>query len=189
MKNVGEKSFRKYSRLLLLGLFLATVFFVYQATRIGLDYDFEKFYPTSDPETEFFLEYRQKFQSDNDFLLVGIEKKDGVFDESFLRKVDQFTMELKRLDFVDSVASITNQKEFFIKTKTTQRPLINFEDVDLERDSINIYGKPELINSFVAEDAKSICLFIKHEDFLSKKKSDKLIKNDRAEVLHRQNDD
>ena len=104
MKNVGEKSFRKYSRLLLLGLFVATVFFVYQATRIGLDYDFEKFYPTSDPETEFFLEYRQKFQSDNDFLLVGIEKKDGVFDESFLRKVDQFTMELKRLDFVNSVA-------------------------------------------------------------------------------------
>lgn len=175
MKNVGEKTFRKYARLILIGLLCATLFFIYQASKIGFDYDFEKFYPTSDTETEFFFDFRDKFQSDNDFLLISIERKEGVFDLNFLKKVDKFVNDIKQINHVDSVASITNQSEFFIRAKVTKRPLINFEDVDLERDSANIFTKPELINSFVANDGKSICLFIKHEDFLPKIKSDKLI--------------
>jgi predicted RND superfamily exporter protein len=175
LKNVGEKAFRKYSKLVLGGLLALTLFFVYQATRVGLDYDFEKFYPTSDPETEFFLEYRQKFQSDNDFLLLAIQRDKGVFDKDFLIKIDKFTKELKEIDYVDSVASITNMQELFIRAKVSSRPLIDFDSLDLKRDSINIFSKPELVNSFVSEDGKSICLFVKHEDFLSKEKSDNLI--------------
>ena len=177
MKNIGEKAFRKYSKLVLGGLLVLTLFFVYQASRVELDYDFEKFYPTSDPETEFFLEYRQKFQSDNDFLLLAIQRDKGVFDKDFLNKIDKFTEELKEIDNVDSVASITNMQELFIRAKVSSRPLIDFESLDLKRDSINIFSKPELVNSFISEDGKSICLFVKHEDFLSKKKSDKLIDN------------
>ena len=177
MKNIGEKAFRKYSKLVLGGLLVLTLFFVYQASRVELDYDFEKFYPTSDPETEFFLEYRQKFQSDNDFLLLAIQRDKGVFDKDFLKKIDKFTEELKEIDNVDSVASITNMQELFIRAKVSSRPLIDFESLDLKRDSINIFSKPELVNSFISEDGKSICLFVKHEDFLSKKKSDKLIDN------------
>ena len=178
MKNIGEKAFRKYSKLVLGGLLVLTLFFVYQASRVELDYDFEKFYPTSDPETEFFLEYRQKFQSDNDFLLLAIQRDKGVFDKDFLNKIDKFTEELKEIDNVDSVASITNMQELFIRAKVSSRPLIDFESLDLKRDSINIFSKPELIS----EDGKSICLFVKHVDFLSKEKSDKLIDNLKAKA-------
>jgi predicted RND superfamily exporter protein len=149
-----------------------------------LDYDFEKFYPTSDPETEFFLEYRQKFQSDNDFLLLAIQRDKGVFDKDFLIKIDKFTEELKEIDNVDSVASITNIQELFIRAKVSSRPLIDFDSLDLKRDSINIFSKPELVNSFISEDGKSICLFVKHEDFLSKEKSDILIDNLNAKADH-----
>ena len=158
-----------------MGILLATMFFIYQASKIGFDYDFEKFYPTSDSETEFFFEFRDKFQSDNDFLLISIENKSGVFDLKFLKKVDKFVDDLAKIKHIDSIGSITKQKEFFIRAKISTRPLIDFVDVDLARDSARIYSKPELINSFIAQDAKSICLFIKHEDFLSKDKSDKLI--------------
>ena len=182
MKNIGEKAFRKYSKLVLGGLLVLTLFFVYQASRVELDYDFEKFYPTSDPETEFFLEYRQKFQSDNDFLLLAIQRDKGVFDKDFLNKIDKFTEELKEIDNVDSVASITNMQELFIRAKVSSRPLIDFESLDLKRDSINIFSKPELVNSFISEDGKSICLFVKHVDFLSKEKSDKLIDNLKAKA-------
>ena len=78
MIKVGEKKFRKYARLTLTGLLLATFFFIFQASKVGFDYDFEKFYPTSDSETEFFFEFRDKFQSDNDFLLISIENKSAV---------------------------------------------------------------------------------------------------------------
>lgn len=143
---------------------------------IGLDYDFEKFYPTDDPDTEFFLDYRQKFESDNDFLLISIERKAGAFDLDFLTDVDAFAGDLEKTKYVKSVVSITRQKEYFIYSAgTSERPYINFEDVDLVRDSANIMSKKELRNTLVAEDGNSVCLFIRHKDFLSKKGSDVLL--------------
>ena len=158
MRKIGGNSFRKYARLTLIGLLLATLFFIYQASKVGFDYDFEKFYPTSDSETEFFFEFRDKFQSDNDFLLISVENKSGVFDLKFLKKVDRFTKELSKLKYIDSVSSITNQREYFISLSTTHKQLIDFENVNLKRDSIRIYSKPELIESFIAKDGKSMRL-------------------------------
>jgi predicted RND superfamily exporter protein len=181
LKKIDDKWFRKYARLTLIGLLLATVFFIYQASKVGFDYDFEKFYPTSDSETEFFFEFRDKFQSDNDFLLISIENKTGVFDLKFLKKVDRFTQEISKLKYIDSVSSITNQKEYFIGLVTTNKQLIDFKNVDLKRDSIRIYSKPELINSFIAKDGKSVCIFVKHQDFLARKYSGGLL--DKMEAM------
>ena len=181
MRKIGGNSFRKYARLTLIGLLLATLFFIYQASKVGFDYDFEKFYPTSDSETEFFFEFRDKFQSDNDFLLISVENKSGVFDLKFLKKVDRFTKELSKLKYIDSVSSITNQREYFISLSTTHKQLIDFENVNLKRDSIRIYSKPELIESFIAKDGKSICIFVKHQDFLARKYSGGLL--DKIEAL------
>jgi predicted RND superfamily exporter protein len=175
LRKVGEKSFRKYTRIVLIGLFLSTIFFVYKAMSVDVDYDFEKFYPTSDPETEFFMNYRTKFRSDNDFLLISIERSNGVFDIDFLKKVNEFTEELKEQKYVDSVVSLTNQKEYSIRTITTSRDYIDFENVDLKRDSAGIFKNTELVNTFIAEDASSVCVFLQHEEFLSKDKSDELI--------------
>jgi predicted RND superfamily exporter protein len=181
LKKNDAKKFRKYARLTLIGLLLATLFFIYQASKVGFDYDFEKFYPTSDSETEYFFEFRDKFQSDNDFLLISIENKSGVFDLKFLKKVDRFTQEISKLKYIDSVSSITNQKEYFIGFVTTNKQLIDFKTVDLKRDSSRIYLKPELIGSFIAKDGKSICVFVKHQDFLAKKNSDGLL--DKIEAI------
>ena len=41
--------------------------------------------------------------------------------------------------------------------------------------SLRIFKNVELVNSLIAEDSKSICLFVRHEDLISKKKSDELI--------------
>ena len=176
LKKVGEKFFKRYSLTAVLVLLVSLVFFLYQAINVGVDYDFEKFYPTEDPETSFFIEFREKFESDNDFLLISIENKGGIFDIDFLKKVDKFTAQVRKIKNVQTVMSITDQKEVFIRPiATSERPYINYDDVDLKRDSINIYENEELVNSLVAKDGKSLCLFLRHEDFLSKKKSDVLI--------------
>lgn len=178
MKKVGEKVFRRYSVIAVCALLVSLVFFIWYAVNIKFDYDFEKFYPTDDPETEFFLDYRQKFESDNDFLLVAIENESGIYKLDFLKKVDALTRDLQKAKYVKNVLSITEQNEYFIysgMSKAAERPYINFEDVDLKRDSANISSKEELVNNLVAEDGKSLCLFIRHKDFLSKKGSDVLI--------------
>lgn len=180
LKKVGEKWFKKYSVIAVCALFVSLLFFIYFAVKIEFDYDFEKFYPTDDPETEFFLDYREKFESDNDFLLIAIENEGGIYDLDFLKKVDRLTKDLKKAKYVKSVISITEQQEYFVYTgmsKPKERPYINFEDVDLKRDSANISTKAEIVNNLVAKDGKSLCLFIRHKDFLSKKGSDVLITN------------
>ena len=44
-----------------------TAFLGYRVTSVRLDYDFEKFFPLNDEETNFFMDFRDKFKSENDF--------------------------------------------------------------------------------------------------------------------------
>lgn len=176
---VGESNFKKYVWVSLICFLGISVFFGYQITNLKFDYDFEKFFPINDSETDFFFDYRGKFESDNDFLLIAIENDNGAFEESFLKNVDGFTKKLKKEKFVQFVSSITEMEEqfFHMGGGNSKKKYIDFSDYDRERDSIRIFGKEEIINSLVAEDGKSVCLFIRHDDFLSKDKSDILIDN------------
>ena len=73
IQKVGEKKFRLIIKIASVALILLSVLFAYGVGMLKLDYDFEKFFPIGDKETDFFLEHRAKFESDNDFLLISIE--------------------------------------------------------------------------------------------------------------------
>lgn len=176
---VGESNFKKYVWISLSCFLAVTILLGVQSTNLIFDYDFEKFFPVDDSETDFFFDYRDKFESDNDFLLVAIENDNGVFEKSFMEKVDRVAKKLEKEDYIQFVSSITFLEEQFFHQggSRTQKKYIDFNDYDRERDSIRIYQKDELINALVANDGKSVCLFLRHDDFLSKRKSDELINN------------
>ena len=67
---------------------VATLWMGWRVAQIGFDYDFESFFPRDDPETEFYLDFRSQFESDNDFLIVGIEHEQSIYDPTFLADVD-----------------------------------------------------------------------------------------------------
>ncbi len=186
---VGESNFKKYVWISLTSFLAVTIFFAVQSFNLIFDYDFEKFFPIDDSETDFFFDYRDKFESDNDFLLVAIENNNGVFEKRFLKEVDRVTKKLEKEKYIQFVTSITTMEEqfFHMGGGSTSKKYINFNDFNREQDSIRVFQKEELINSLVAKDGKSVCLFIRHDDFLSKKKSDELINNihnlvDKADV-------
>ena len=114
MIKVGEKSFKKYIWVVLPLFFALTAFFAYNLSNIRLDYDFEKFFPMSDEETEYFFDYRKKFTSDNDFVLVAVPNDKGIFDKDFLRRIDIFTRAADSLPYVEIATSITSQEEVFL---------------------------------------------------------------------------
>jgi len=184
---VGERRFRKLIPFVSLFLLAATVFLAFQLKNLRFDYNFEKFYPKDDPDTGYFLELREKFTSDNDFLLLAIPAENGVFDKTFLKRLDSLTKVIEEDSMVTFVMSVTNQEEFFILQggATASKPYIDFDDYDRERDSIRIYEKQELVNTLVSKKGKTAGLYVKHEEFLSKKKSDRLIEsiNKKAEEL------
>jgi predicted RND superfamily exporter protein len=174
---VGEKSFKKYIWVVLPVFFALSAFFVYNLSNIRFDYDFEKFFPMSDEETEYFFDYREKFASDNDFVLVAVPNEKGIFDKDFLQRIDFLTRAADSLPYVEVATSITTQEEVFLFSGggNASKKYIDFDDFQPSRDSARIYKNKELINSFISRDAKSVCVFLKHEDFLAKQKSDSLL--------------
>jgi predicted RND superfamily exporter protein len=176
---VGEKKFKKISWIGLSVFILITAVLGYHLKDIRFDYNFENFFPSHDKETSFFFDYRDDFQSDNDFLLISIENDKGIFNSQFLKKLDTLSKELEKIKYVENVRSITSENEQFIFPggTTSSKPYIDLSDFDANRDSSRIFKNDELINTFIAENGKAICIFIKHEDYLSKKKSDALVKS------------
>lgn len=146
---------------------------------LKFNYDFEAFFPNEDNELEVYETHRKRFEWDNEFVLLGIENKKGIFRKDFLTKIDSLTKELKAIRYTDRVISPTNIKNISLSgLAPVQKRLLHIEDESLyTEDSAHIYSTPELIGSFFPNDAKSLSIFIKTDEGLSKIKSDSLARN------------
>ncbi len=168
---------KRLAVIVLLILSAATAFFSYGVTKSGFDYDFEKFFPPGDTETEFFENYRKEFSNDYDFLLIGIRTSKSIYDTGFLNKINQLTDTLGTIPFVTDVRSITNLRmPVMAGGGFGSKRYIRFDnDSLLKVDSIKLNQTKELEGSFISTDQKSTCLFLQTKEKLSKKKSDSVI--------------
>jgi predicted RND superfamily exporter protein len=146
---------------------------------LKFNYDFEAFFPNEDNELEVYETHRNRFEWDNEFVLLGIENKKGIFRKDFLTKIESLTNELKGIRYTDRVISPTNIKNVSLSgLAPIQKRLLHIEDESLyKEDSVHIYSTPELIGSFFPNDAKSLSIYIKTDEGLSKVKSDSLARN------------
>lgn len=162
----------------LLVVTLITGLFLYALTDIKFDYDFEKFFPESDPDTKYFNEYRKDFETDNDFVLVGIVNEKGIYDREFLIKVDSLTQELSRVKNITQSLSITNFEEFIYSDFSGGfiiKKMVHLDtDTMMQKDSSRIVKSKALVNSFVSSDGKALTIFLKTTPYLTKAASDSL---------------
>lgn len=168
---------RKTAIVILLLIASATAWFGFQVTKSSFDYDFEKFFPPGDTETEFFEQYRKKFENDYDFLLIGIVSDKSIYDTLFLQQVNNLADTLRKVPYVVDVYSITNLK---VPVSTgagiAYRKYVHLHnDSILKLDSLRLMQTGELTGSFISTDQKTTCLFLQTQEKLSKKKSDQLI--------------
>ena len=155
MKFFSEQKFRKLAPIIGVFLIGLTTFLGYKISDLKFDYDFEKFFPADDSDADYFYAHIDKFEYDNNFILVAIENKKGIFDISFMNEVKSLTTKLKNsLPFITGVRSITNQNEvsFFGINNSVERPYVDLqkwiEDSSfITKDSTRIYSSKELINT------------------------------------------
>ena len=176
--------YKTLARLTILAILILSVLAFISSTRISFNYDFEKFFPIGDQDLDFFFDYRDQFENDNDFLLVGFENQTGVFQERFLRKIDTLTRFLKTLPQVNQVLSPT----------TISRPIrgpmgwipISYLHLDqpsrLLEDSIKIYEQNDLVGQLFSDDGKSICILVKHRQRIKRPGADSLINSLNAKI-------
>jgi len=179
LKTVGEKQFKKLSYVVLSIVLLITVFFGFQIPKTTFDYNFEEFFPAMSDDSYFFYDHRDTYGSDNDFILIAIENEEGIFNVDFLSEVKKFSQGLSDLPFVQFTRDITTEEEIIIYpgNRTSGIPYLSLDPSKLSADSSRIYKNKELINSLVSPDATALLIYVRHNDKLSKKKSDSLVES------------
>lgn len=154
-----------------------TVFGVWKLQELRFDYEFEDYFPKSDTEYAYYNQFREQYGSDNDFVLICLENNAGVFQDSFLKKVDSLAQTLRELEYVESVVSPT-QLSYPVKGPFGMIPVkwIHLNEPErLTQDSIRIYESGELIGTVFARDGKSLILALNTKYGLSKVKSDNAV--------------
>jgi len=80
--------------------------------RIQFEFDFEQFFPEGDEDLEFFLAFKERFEPDDNFLLVGIHREEGVFEQDFLQRVLDFSLDARRVEYEVPEALNENQRVY-----------------------------------------------------------------------------
>ena len=181
METLNTAAWKQKARWVLICISLVSIIMAWRVSQIGFNYDFESFFPQDDPHTSFYLDFRERFESDNDFLIVGIESPQSIYDADFLADVDRYTNELLELPHVTSVISPTQLREpIRMGLSLVQRPLLRWQSPDsivannLIADSIRIAQRSHYVGTLVSQNATALTIQVAHQQKLSKEGCDEL---------------
>jgi len=175
----GLDSTRKIARWVLLAVLAVSAVFAWKVASVRFDYNFEKFFPEGDEETQFFEAHRRLFETDNDFIFIALKRKEGVFDKEFLLRVDQFTDTLLQDTAILEVQGLTNMVDY-VKSNFLPLPFkreyIHVSDPEkYASDSALIFSRPDLAGFFITDKADALLVHLKHRPFMQKKECDALL--------------
>lgn len=171
-------SLKNIARITITVVLIISTFFIFQASKVGFDYNFEDFFAKGDPETEFFETHRRRFETDNDFIFIALKNDPSVFDTEFLKRVRGFVNEISQDSLVENVQCLTHMDDYVKNPNSPlvfDRPYLDIDDPSkMKTDSARIFKRPELVGYMITEDASAILVYIKHLEFLAKEKCDVL---------------
>ncbi len=165
------------ARIALALLAVITIAAVVELRHVRLDHDFEKFFPTDDPELDRYQAFRARFGSDNDHLLVGVVREQGIADIAFLHRVDVLARALRHVPHVNHVTTPTDLAEPIVTPMGVfQRPLLRIHDPELlALDMQRAATDPRLQGRLLSTTGQALVIVIDCEPGLSKVKSDALL--------------
>lgn len=191
MMNFIRRNFKRISYTALGFVAVITVLSFYELRNIKFDYDFESFFPQDDPDLDKYIDFRNTFEYDNEFILLAIENKSGIFRNEFLNRISVLTDTIRNIPDVSYVQSPVTLEYMVVSGLGPLRiPYIHLGETErYKEDSSLIYKTPELVGSFFARDGKSVCFYIKTTEGISKAKSDSLLSRIDREVAAHKFDD
>ncbi len=152
-----------------------SIYFVFQ---LKFTFDFEQFFPQGDPDLEFFLEFREKFEPDDNFMFVAVRREQGIFEQQFLDNLHDLTLQCRDLESVNRSVSITTTK-FPIKLPiggfTAVNAVNRSKPEGYARDSIRLVEDERLAGKLISKDGKTAVVFMKTVDKIQQEPAEKLI--------------
>ena len=160
---------RRYRLPVLIAFSFFALAAVYGCFRLEFSFDFSQFFPRGDDDLAFFLEFIEDFEGDDNFLLVALEREEGVFDSTFLDRAHDFALRARDLEYIEGVQSLTT---FSYPLKTpfgvTTIPAIHRDDPGrYAQDKERILQDERFVNNLINKDATALVVFLKTESFLN----------------------
>jgi len=171
-------NFRLLARAVIGGIALLTILLLWPLQNLKFNYDIESFFSQSDPDLDYYLNYRETFENDNDFVLIGISNDEGIFNKDFLNDVSELTSNLKALGLITSVKSPTNLRKSIIGPLggVLKVPLIHIDEpLRYDADKELIYSANDVYSSLFSQDTAKITILIKKVEFSTKATNDSLL--------------
>lgn len=107
-------------RFILLGcLFIATVFFAYWGSKVGLSYEYAKAIPVNHPVNIAYQAFKQKYGEDGNLLVVGVQT-DSFFNKIFFNNYIALQGKLRNVTGVEYIISPANAIDL-VKNDSTQK--------------------------------------------------------------------
>lgn len=172
---------RRTSIIVITAVVLVTLTCGWLISGLKFSYDFEAFFPKDDPETEFYLQLRDRFETDNDFFIVALENDGSVFQADFLARVDSLNNALDSIPDVTAAMGPTRLKRIIrdpLLGQVVEVPMLRFQEPQAyASDSLELALTPGLVGWFFSADYRSVAIQLRHTQRLSKERCDALAEN------------
>jgi uncharacterized protein len=145
--------------------------------QLKFSFDFEQFFPKGDKDLDFYREFVKEFETDDNFLLVAVERKQGVFEQKFLTDFHDFTVKSRSFPFVKESQSLTKFR-YPLKTPfaVTTVPAIHIDDPSqYADDKAKILQDERFVNNLITKNADALVLVLKTESNIDLEKANALV--------------
>jgi len=165
-------------RVVIISIFVAlTIASIFFTTQLKFTFDFSQFFPEGDPDLAFFQEFTEEFENDANFFLVAIPRKEGVFEQTFLEKVHDFTLKVRQLDNITQSQSLT---KFSYPLKTpfgiTTVPAIHIDQPKkYARDKQRLLNDERFVYNLIDSSATTLVVALKTADKIALPAANQLI--------------
>lgn len=152
---------------------------VYFTLQLRFSYDYADFFPTNDPDLEFYFDFREQFEPDDNFLLIGLRPSGGVYQQDFLSRFDSVTQSCQALPGVERAVSLTNF-QYAVKSPFgfLDFPALHVEDSSRYiADSARIRQDERLHGKLISTDGTTVIVLLKTVDSLSQEDAKPLIQS------------
>lgn len=149
-------------RIFFLVIALITIVQGYFATQLNYDYNIEQLFPKHDPELAFYEEVKEKFAHPQDYLILGLEHTESIYQGNFLLRLDSLVGLLEQHSLVKEVNAPTNLR-YYLRTPLgiQSLPFLHpHNQVRYAADSAYLQAYPDVFPKFVARQNDAVCVYV-----------------------------
>lgn len=140
-------------------------------------FDFDQFFPEGDDDLEYFKSFIEEFEADDNFLLIAVENKEGVFEQDFLSRFHEYSLAIRDVPHIIKVQSLTQMRNP-VKTPfgISTIPIIHIEEPSKYiQDKKNLLNDDRFRLSLINADATALVIAARTTEKIGLEDSDVML--------------